>query len=511
MRFDRDEGYASLSSTRSTKESLPTGFGAYHNRFQTSADDFCDSMKNKLNPLRTFDNKSPTSAFPSSPSTRDYPPNRLSPESRLPPLSGPVSLPLRTAILEEPERFTQTPLNSAVSPRLGPFSLQSRAPRSPGDNSDVEFSLRRRLSGRTNSSIADDYAASPRGPSDDGREDTESAETSSMRRLRIDDQSREFHVAGLKRRASSPPGDEPMLHLMASQGDLRRRELSRGSPTPRLGVLPKGSGSSVSSSNGHSGSFTSTFSVAAPSTATSVNSFGRRSPVGRSLGSAPTSVPDQGPYTTINVSPRGSMTRPHQRRISETLPTAPPRKVGEPAKGSGQRMQGFILMCECCPKKPKKFETVEELRAHEAEKQYECSFCGNRFKNKNEAERHQNSLHVRRHSWSCKALELYSQAFHESTNRPGEADTCGYCGRDFNRTGPVATSGAGHTASDQDWDERIQHLTTDHKFRECNSSKKFFRADHFRQHLKHSHAGSSGKWTNMLENACMIEEGPLGK
>jgi hypothetical protein len=45
-----------------------------------------------------------------------------------------------------------------------------------------------------------------------------------------------------------------------------------------------------------------------------------------------------------------------------------------------------------------------------------------------------------------------------------------------------------------------------HKFGECNQSKKFFRADHFRQHLKHSHAGTSGKWTNMLENACMKDE-----
>lgn len=47
-----------------------------------------------------------------------------------------------------------------------------------------------------------------------------------------------------------------------------------------------------------------------------------------------------------------------------------------------------------------------------------------------------------------------------------------------------------------------------HKFGECNQAKKFFRADHFRQHLKHSHAGTSGKWTNMLENACMRDEPP---
>lgn len=144
-------------------------------------------------------------------------------------------------------------------------------------------------------------------------------------------------------------------------------------------------------------------------------------------------------------------------------------------------------------------------RLHEAEKQYGCSFCGNRFKNKNEAERHQNSLHVRRHSWSCSALQTYDRAFHDSSTRPGEADTCGYCGEEFARTGRNA---AGIFASEQDWEDRIRHLQDVHKFRECNASKKFFRADHFRQHLKHSHAGTSGKWTNMLENACMMDEGP---
>jgi hypothetical protein len=53
---------------------------------------------------------------------------------------------------------------------------------------------------------------------------------------------------------------------------------------------------------------------------------------------------------------------------------------------------------------------------------------------------------------------------------------------------------------------RIGHLQEMHKFGECNHAKKFFRADHFRQHLKHSHAGTSGKWSNMLENACMKDE-----
>ena len=154
------------------------------------------------------------------------------------------------------------------------------------------------------------------------------------------------------------------------------------------------------------------------------------------------------------------------------------------------------------------------LSAHEAEKQYVCQYCHNRFKNKNEAERHQNSLHLRRHSWSCAALIRIESAFHPthtsnaaaaaaaaatsptSPAYPPQAatDTCGYCGQEF--------------PNPADWTVRMEHLSHAHKFGECNQGKKFFRADHFRQHLKHSHAGTSGRWTNQLETACMREEPP---
>lgn len=159
---------------------------------------------------------------------------------------------------------------------------------------------------------------------------------------------------------------------------------------------------------------------------------------------------------------------------------------------------GNHYICACCPKKPKKFETEEQLRAHENEKQYTCAYCNNRFKNKNEAERHQNSLHLRKQSWSCAAISTYQAAFHPtaySNPRNLTSDTCGFCGEEFTNQSP-------------NWDERIEHLANVHKFGECNSSKKFYRADHFRQHLKHSHAGKSGKWTNVLENNCLREEAP---
>jgi hypothetical protein len=138
-------------------------------------------------------------------------------------------------------------------------------------------------------------------------------------------------------------------------------------------------------------------------------------------------------------------------------------------------------------------------------KPHSCQFCHNRFKNKNEAERHQNSVHLRRHSWSCTAISDFHAAFHLSTNESvndvalhpstneSVNDVCGYCGEEFpNHPQP-------------DWDRRKEHLKNVHKFSKCQG-KKFYRTDHFRQHLKHSHAGTSGKWTNMLEKLCMKDE-----
>lgn len=90
---------------------------------------------------------------------------------------------------------------------------------------------------------------------------------------------------------------------------------------------------------------------------------------------------------------------------------------------------------------------------------------------------------------------------------------CGCCGNDFGRS-RISPVGYGLQATEQDWDERVRHLQEDHKFRGCNSSKKFFRANDFRQHLKHSHAAPNGTWIELLENTCMTEEEaplPLGK
>ncbi|KJZ79719.1 hypothetical protein HIM_01188 [Hirsutella minnesotensis 3608] len=506
-----DEGYASYASIDRSRESLPADMSVpLRFKFQTPADLYTDSMKRKLNPLRTSETTPPQSLLTSSMGDM----SRRPVDPRLPPaLHVPDQTPMHgRSILGSPGRITDTSGFSAASPRSATSFHHSPVEhhRLHPDVSDVDRSPRR----RTRRNNSDDASSMQGGCEFTGMEEMEMDESTSMRKLHIDDA---CATAGQKRRAASPPSEEMTLSFSAGQCDpFRLRDVaSRGSPTPRLAIASQTSPalSMVPGAVSRSSSYMSGVSMPATSI-TPANSYGRRSPGGVSPGGvSPTSC--NSPYATpasLTHSPRTSATArvPAQGR---TGPAASPRKLTDVQKPGSSKLQGF-LMCECCPKKPKKFETAEELSAHEAEKQYECLFCGNRFKNKNEAERHQNSLHVRRHSWSCSALSGYDRAFHDSTNRPGEADTCGYCGDEFPRSGHspgsgVLSGGVGPKhATEQDWDERIRHLQDVHKFRECNAVKKFYRADHFRQHLKHSHAGTSGKWTNMLENACMVEEEP---
>lgn len=311
--------------------------------------------------------------------------------------------------------------------------------------------------------------------------------------------------AGSKRRASSPPNEDRMMVQAeltrksthdGTEGPHRRSPIgpqlsaARYSPGmgskfyPSLGIHSASTGSSFASSAGTGWSNSLASSIV--SVATSYSPQDCSSP-GASF--SPQSDPEtasDSPYMNNTNARRGN-------RQAQDLQVTPlsdrevmPQKLSPVPKLNG------VYICECCPKKPKKFETKAELHVHEMEKQYTCNFCSNRFKNKNEAERHQNSLHLRKHSWSCAVLSGAEAAFHSSSQRPGAFDVCGYCGKEF----PAPAN----------WDLRREHLTTEHKFGECNQAKKFFRADHFRQHLKHSHSGTTGKWTNVLENACMRDE-----
>ena len=54
----------------------------------------------------------------------------------------------------------------------------------------------------------------------------------------------------------------------------------------------------------------------------------------------------------------------------------------------------------------------------------------------------------------------------------------------------------------------IQHVQSIHKFGECKLLKKFFRIDHFRLHLKHGHACTSGEWIAKFAEICKADEIP---
>ncbi len=99
-------------------------------------------------------------------------------------------------------------------------------------------------------------------------------------------------------------------------------------------------------------------------------------------------------------------------------------------------------------------------------------------------ERHQNSLHLRRFSWSCAALHSRTRrstrrrcrsrrvaALADSRALPPPTasfelaagaphDICGYCGKSF----PLPAN----------WDVRSEHLVNEHKYGECNQHKKFY-------------------------------------
>ena len=121
-----------------------------------------------------------------------------------------------------------------------------------------------------------------------------------------------------------------------------------------------------------------------------------------------------------------------------------------------------------------------------------------------------------RHSWTCSAISDYKLTFHDSKSRPGESDVCGYCGKQFPRSGrgpgivDHSVNAVLRHVTEDDWKERFQHANSSHYFGQCNWDKKFYRADHFRQHLKHYHAWTRWDGDNALEAACIIEAERIG-
>lgn len=337
-----------------------------HDQYQfnrPNSNDYDSKLIKKLDSRRTFDNRSPPRRSALGAAANNASSSMPSHEHRLQPQLTPLSLPIRSSnklVIDSPGRYTDTPPQSAIS-SCGPsfYGAPSSEYRSPIEPIDLDRSPFARTRRNNSGSVPDDATISTHSSYDNGDDND----------FPMEDRPQIEHQAiGLKRRASSPPGDDmPMQGMSGSCNLLRHREgASRSSPTPRLSGIPPSSMPSIPPA-ARSGSFASNASL--PIALSSMNSLSVRSPGGLSSGGlSPIDVMSSSSYNnmsnSIGHSPRVSLARvPHQRNISsETRRLASPRKVSEVPKAGISKIPGGFYMCECCPKKPKKFETAEELR-----------------------------------------------------------------------------------------------------------------------------------------------------
>ncbi len=181
----------------------------------------------------------------------------------------------------------------------------------------------------------------------------------------------------LKRRASSPPPeaahDDKALHSAGSGSELYQRSTAhltatRGSPINRFAPIQQGSISSTSSSGLRNGSYASSGGLSVGGSSISSNST--HEPGGLSPASDQHNTRDLQHNNSLPMtsSPRDSLSRSHQRTSSDTKSAAAiARKMS--SENSGPRklhnapgLQAHVHICECCPKKPKKFDTLDELK-----------------------------------------------------------------------------------------------------------------------------------------------------
>jgi hypothetical protein len=185
---------------------------------------------------------------------------------------------------------------------------------------------------------------------------------------------------GTKRRASSPPrerigDDRHSLRVVTSNGDLSQRRTTGHPFTNNLsvngGYAPSHGSTSAASSLSirTSGSYSSASYSAGGSSMTSTSPYDRPSPGGLSPSSdldsfheksilqpsspgAFTSQPGMGAAPTSNTlePPNPNHARKISLQTNLTVPKPAPPKIGG------------LYLCECCPKKPKKFDNPEDLR-----------------------------------------------------------------------------------------------------------------------------------------------------
>lgn len=214
-------------------------------------------------------------------------------------------------------------------------------------------------------------------------------ETGGMRQLHLDDRSPpsiDVHSPdsrlGIKRRASSPLRDTthdsktPLQTVGGTNSDLYQRRTSghltatRASPVHRYHPS-HGSVSPASSGGAHNGSYASSAALSVGgSSITSLSSHERSSPSGISPLSEQHESRDlqYAKLTPHPSAPQESTLLPLQHINTDILSTtALARKMSAEnaniaLQSNAPKLQANIHICQCCPKKPKKFDTLEELQ-----------------------------------------------------------------------------------------------------------------------------------------------------
>jgi hypothetical protein len=271
------------------------------------------------------------------------------------------------------------PSSGAISPGYTGF-------RSPVFDSSSIDSHRGRFGSISTPGPLDEIASHHRGSYDHSVfSDPEfGVEENGMRDLNINDRSPagsdDYHLGpkgGLKRRASSPPSEAAREDRPTTSGhtDLYHRRsaqmlVNRNCNASRF-QSNTGSVSSASSIGQRTGSIGSSFGFS--TAASSLTSYGgdqRPSPNALSpLGeSEPGPVSPYAASRSLDPSPRGSLSRPqHQRGTSETdqpqIRKMSTESILHPRQNSVVNRIPGAYICECCPKKPKKFDSEEELRS----------------------------------------------------------------------------------------------------------------------------------------------------
>lgn len=151
---------------------------------------------------------------------------------------------------------------------------------------------------------------------------------------------------GQKRRAQSPPGDAILDPRLPSNPGFRPAQAAdarnHGSTLPQFRA--PGSMSSVASSMPpQNASYPSSYGLSNPSSATSYNSE-RLSPSA---------------FTSEAIAARSNLGMPPPPVNNNSAPRIP-QHVRAPSTNAPRPMGTWI--CDCCPKKPKKFESEDELR-----------------------------------------------------------------------------------------------------------------------------------------------------